>query len=106
LEDAGPTVNIRRMKAAVYFCALEALNNVAKYAEASRAVVRLSQRNGHIEFAVEDDGRGFDASAGSYGTGLQGMADRLNAVGGELRLESTLGSGSTITGRVPVGGSR
>jgi signal transduction histidine kinase len=64
--------------------------------------VRLSQRNGHIEFAVEDDGRGFDASAGSYGTGLQGMADRLDAVGGELRVETTPGAGSTVSGSVPV----
>jgi signal transduction histidine kinase len=92
----------QEIEATIYFCTLEALNNVAKYAEARRAVVRLSQRNGHIEFAVEDDGRGFDASAGTYGTGLQGMADRLDAVGGELRVESAPGSGSTITGSVPV----
>ena len=92
----------QEIEATIYFCTLEALNNVAKYAEASRAVVRLSQRNGHIEFAVEDDGQGFDPSAGTYGTGLQGMADRLDAVGGELRVESAPGSGSTITGRVPV----
>jgi len=94
------------VEATIYFCTLEALNNVAKYAEASSAVVRLSQRNGHIEFAVEDDGRGFDASAGTYGTGLQGMADRLDAVGGDLRVDSTPGRGSTITGSVPVEGSR
>jgi signal transduction histidine kinase len=92
----------QEIEATIYFCTLEALNNVAKYAEASRALVRLSQRNGHIEFAVEDDGRGFDASAGTYGTGLQGMADRLDAVGGELRVESTPGAGSTVSGSVPV----
>ena len=92
----------QEIEATIYFCTLEALNNVAKYAEASRALVRLSQRNGHIEFAVEDDGRGFVASAGTYGTGLQGMADRLDAVGGELRVESTPGAGSTVSGSVPV----
>jgi signal transduction histidine kinase len=92
----------QEIEATIYFCTLEALNNVAKYSEASRAVVRLSQVDGHIEFAVEDDGRGFDASAGTYGTGLQGMADRLDAVGGELRVESTPGAGSTVSGSVPV----
>jgi signal transduction histidine kinase len=90
------------IEATIYFCTLEALNNVAKYAQASRAIVRLSQRDGHVEFAVEDDGRGFDASAGTYGTGLQGMADRLDAVGGELRVASTPGTGSVVSGRVPV----
>jgi signal transduction histidine kinase len=90
------------VESTIYFCTLEALNNVAKYAEASRAIVRLSQRDGHVEFAVDDDGRGFDADATSYGTGLQGMADRLDAIGGELLVESRPGSGSTVSGRVPV----
>jgi signal transduction histidine kinase len=91
------------VESTIYFCTLEALNNVAKYAEASRAVVRLSQRDGHVEFAVEDDGRGFDAAGSNYGTGLQGMADRLDAVGGELRIESRPGEGTSLAGRVPVG---
>jgi signal transduction histidine kinase len=96
----------QQIESAVYFCTLEALNNVAKYAEASRAVVRLSQCDGHVEFAVEDDGRGFDAAGSNYGTGLQGMADRLDAVGGELRIESRPGDGTSLTGRVPVGEAR
>jgi signal transduction histidine kinase len=96
----------QQIESAVYFCTLEALNNVAKYAEATSAVVRLSQSNGHLEFEVTDDGRGFDADAASYGTGLQGMADRLDAIGGKLRVESTRGIGSTVTGRVSVGEDR
>ena len=94
------------VESTIYFCTLEALNNVAKYADASRAVVRLSQQDGHVEFAVEDDGRGFDAAGSNYGTGLQGMADRLDAVGGELRIESRPGAGTSLTGRVPVGEAR
>jgi signal transduction histidine kinase len=90
------------IESTIYFCTLEALNNVAKYAEASRAIVRLSQRDGHIAFAIEDDGRGFDASSSNYGTGLQGMADRLDAVGGELHVESRPGAGAAVSGRVPV----
>jgi signal transduction histidine kinase len=102
IESDGVGRYPQEIEATIYFCTLEALNNVAKYAEASRAVVRLSQRNGHIEFAVEDDGRGFDASAGTYGTGLQGMADRLDAVGGDLRVESAPGAGSIVSGSVPA----
>ena len=94
------------VESTIYFCTLEALNNVAKYAEASRAIVRLSQRDRHVEFAVDDDGRGFDADATGYGTGLQGMADRLDAIGGELLVQSRPGTGSTVSGRVPVGGTR
>lgn len=93
----------RDVESAVYFCSLEAMNNVAKYAEASRASVSLRQEDGSLVFQVEDDGRGFDAKQVSFGTGLQGMADRLDAVGGTLSLTSQPGDGTTVTGRVPVG---
>ncbi len=90
------------IEATVYFCTLEALNNVAKYAQAAAATVRLSQTDGHLTFAVADDGMGFDASETSYGTGLQGMADRLDAIGGRLIVASNPGSGTTITGTIPM----
>ena len=89
-------------EAAVYFCALEALNNVAKYAGATAASVRLEQSNGSLRFEVTDDGAGFDPSATGYGTGLQGMADRLDAIGGQLSVRSAPGTGTTIRGAVPV----
>ena len=95
----------RDVESAVYFCALESLNNVAKYAEASRAVVHLAKSNGHVTFTVTDDGHGFDPDAAGHGTGLQGMADRLDAIGGTLDVTSAPGSGTTVTGRVPVEGS-
>ncbi len=94
----------RDVESAVYFCTLEALNNVAKYAEASSADVRLARSNGHLTFTVHDDGRGFDRDATSFGTGLQGMIDRLDAVGGELQVTSAPGAGTTVTGRVPARG--
>ncbi len=90
------------VEAAVYFCTLEALNNVAKYAAASNATVALEQRNGHLWFTVIDDGAGFDTNATSYGTGLQGMADRLDAIGGTLQVTSTPGAGTSVSGSVPV----
>jgi len=92
----------RDVESAVYFCTLEALNNVAKYAEASNADVRLARSNGHLTFTVHDDGRGFDRGATSFGTGLQGMIDRLDAVGGNLHVTSAPGAGTTVTGRVPA----
>jgi len=98
-------------EAAVYFCALEALQNVAKYAGASRATVRLAGTTGPcgpggpaggLEFSVTDDGAGFDPASSGYGTGLQGMADRLAALGGDLRVRSGPGQGTTVTGQLPV----
>ncbi len=89
-------------ESAVYFCTLEALNNVAKYAGASSASVRLEQRDGVLRFDVTDDGGGFDPEATGYGTGLRGMADRLDAIGGALEVRSRPGMGTTVTGRVPV----
>jgi signal transduction histidine kinase len=88
-------------EAAIYFCTLEALQNVAKYAGAGSATVRLRERNGSIEFEIEDDGRGFDAAGSSGGTGLQGMRDRLNAIGGTLEVDSAPGRGTVVRGSVP-----
>ncbi len=79
------------VEAAVYFCVLEALNNVAKYANASQASISLSRSDGRLVFTVTDDGKGFDTAASGYGTGLQGMADRLEAIGGSLQVQSRAG---------------
>jgi signal transduction histidine kinase len=92
------------VEAAVYFCALEALNNVAKYAEAKNVTVSLLQSDGMLSFTVSDDGRGFDPDATRGGTGLQGMADRLEAIGGELTIETAPGGGTRVRGDVPTGG--
>jgi signal transduction histidine kinase len=85
----------------VYFCALEALQNVAKHARASRAAVRLSGSDSTLEFSVSDDGAGFPAGT-SHGSGLQGMSDRVAAHGGTLTVRSRPGQGTTITGRLPT----
>lgn len=90
------------IEAAVYFSVLEGLQNVAKYANASRATVRLSQSNGALLFEVADDGDGFDPIATTYGTGLQGIADRLAALEGTLDVRSRPGAGTTIVGSLPV----
>jgi signal transduction histidine kinase len=92
----------QEVEATAYFCVLEALQNVAKYAKASRAVVLLDQRNGDLVFSVADDGSGFDVGTTARGAGLQNMADRVEAAGGSLEVRSTPGRGTTVTGRIPV----
>jgi len=94
----------REAEAAVYFCILEALQNVAKYARASLATVALSCPGGHLEFSITDNGAGFDPAIARHGTGLQGMTDRLAAIGGTLQLRSAPGLGTTVSGKLPVAG--
>jgi signal transduction histidine kinase len=89
-------------EATAYFCVLEALQNAAKYAEASSATVRLGQEDGHLVFSVVDDGRGFDPATTPPGSGLQNMTDRLEALGGTLVVASTPGRGTSVTGRIPI----
>jgi signal transduction histidine kinase len=91
------------IEAAVYFCCLEALNNIAKYADASRAIIRIAQDDGHLWFEVADDGRGFNIASTTHGTGLQGMADRLDALGGRFEVASAPGTGTTISGTLTLG---
>ena len=89
-------------EAAVYFSILEALQNAAKYAGAARVRVTLRRDADALRFEVADDGRGFDPTANGYGTGLQGIADRLGALDGELVIESAPGTGTVVRGRIPV----
>jgi signal transduction histidine kinase len=95
----------REVEAAVYFTCLEALNNVAKYSGATAATVSLDQANGTLTFSVADDGVGFDPGQVEHGTGLQGMADRLDAIGGDVRVRSAPGEGTMVKGSVPTHGT-
>lgn len=89
------------VEAAVYFCVLEAMQNIAKYANASSVVVRLRRDKGDLAFSVTDDGAGFRKETTSYGMGLQNIADRLAALGGTFDVRSTPGKGTTVSGRIP-----
>jgi signal transduction histidine kinase len=90
------------IEAAVYFSCLEAMQNIAKYADASSVSLRLSESDRSLRFSVTDDGRGFDMEETPGGSGLQGIADRLGALDGEITVTSAPGRGTTIDGRLPV----
>ncbi|MGA2926523.1 MAG: sensor histidine kinase, partial [Solirubrobacteraceae bacterium] len=94
------------VEAAVYFCCLEALQNVVKYARAELATVRIVEDRGQLRFCVRDDGEGFDLASSPTGSGLQNMSDRLAALGGTLEVRSEPGEGTTIIGTVPGTGPR
>jgi signal transduction histidine kinase len=93
----------QEVEATVYFCCLEALQNVQKYAQASRVSIRLGEDQGTLGFEVSDDGQGFDPATVRRGAGLTNMQDRLDALGGSVALASQPGRGTTISGAVPVG---
>ena len=92
------------IETAVYFCCLEALQNAAKHASDSIVRIRLSGSGGEVAFAVEDDGPGFDPGSMPATAGLLQMSDRLAALGGSMELDACPGSGTTVTGRIPVPG--
>jgi signal transduction histidine kinase len=87
------------VEAAAYFVVAESLTNVAKYAEASHAEVRVGRENGYALIEVRDDGVG--GADPAKGTGLRGLADRLAALDGRLEVDSPPGSGTVVRARVP-----
>jgi signal transduction histidine kinase len=94
-----------RVATAVWFCCTEALQNVGKHAGASRAwvvVEEVAEGDGRrLRFEVGDDGRGLTAAGGRPGSGMQNMADRLEALGGSLRVRSD-GGGTRVLGEAPL----
>jgi signal transduction histidine kinase len=94
-ERFGPAV-----EATAYFVVAESLTNVAKYARARLAEVTARVEEGVLRIAVRDDGVG---GARPGGGGLVGLADRLAALGGELRVESPVGGGTLVAADIPVG---
>jgi len=89
------------VEAAAYFVCSEALANVAKHASATRAAVRLIASGDLLRVEVSDDGVGGADPAG--GTGLRGLADRIEALGGTLTLESPPGGHTRLAAEIPLG---
>ncbi|MBE0643180.1 MAG: tetratricopeptide repeat protein [Bacteroidetes bacterium] len=93
----------------LYRVVQEAFNNIIKHAVAKKVHVNIGRMNGSILLSVRDDGRGFDTAtvpaADGSGLGLQGMAERVRMLGGNLSIESEIGVGTTIQASVPVEGN-
>ena len=109
-DDDAPGRPPTGVEAALYFFAMEAVQNAAKHAAASAVTVRLSLAGegagSRWRLSVTDDGTGFDsagAEASGGGAGLSNMRDRLDAVGGSTQLVSRPGHGTTVVAEVPVG---
>lgn len=87
------------VEAAAYYVACEALANAVKHAAASHVRIRAAREDGMLVIRVADDGVGGATLTG--GTGLRGLADRVEAYGGRLRVESTPGTGTVVVGEIP-----
>jgi signal transduction histidine kinase len=88
------------VEVAVYYAVAEALTNVAKYAEASEASVRLARVEQTLRVEISDDGVG--GADPSRGSGLRGMADRIESLDGQIELESPPGAGTTLRAELPL----
>ena len=91
------------VEVAVYFCCLEAIQNVVKHAGPdATAIVALSADGPHLCFEVHDTGVGFDPESDGFGSGLVNMRDRIEAVGGAVEVTGRRGRGTSVRGRVPI----
>jgi signal transduction histidine kinase len=90
------------VEATVYFCCIEALQNVYKHSDARSAHVTIEGQGTKLRFQVTDDGRGIPAGASTRGAGLRNMSDRIKALGGEIDLVSNVECGATVMGWLPT----
>jgi signal transduction histidine kinase len=90
------------LEAAVYFVVAESLTNAVKHAEASELRVRMCADVGELRVEIADDGRGGAGLGAGNGTGLRGLADRVEALGGRLAVESPPGEGTTVRAVLPL----
>jgi signal transduction histidine kinase len=104
--DATPAFNDHRFdvdtEACVYFCCLQAIQNVLRHAGNAPTTVGLDVNGPTLTFTVHDDGPGFDIDTTPEGMGVQIVRDRIAALDGVLTLDSSPGGGTTVTGRLPV----
>jgi signal transduction histidine kinase len=88
-----------QVELAAYFVACEALANVSKYAQATSVSMRVQRRNGLATIEIADDGVG--GADDSLGSGLRGLADRVEALGGRLRVWTPRGGGTRVQAEIP-----
>ncbi len=105
IVEVDPDVRGRRfsdeIEGAAFFVAAEGMTNILKHADATQARITISQADGHLSIEVADDGRGFTAN-GSTQRGLPQLSDRVEALGGTLRVTSAPGDGTVLHARLPA----
>jgi signal transduction histidine kinase len=89
------------IEATAYLCVLEGLTNAAKHAPGRPVEVTLAVEHAKLDVTVADEGDGFDPSSATSGSGLTGLRDRLDAIGGQLVVDTRLGRGTTLTALLP-----
>jgi signal transduction histidine kinase len=103
VEVVAPVAKLpAEVEGVAYFLCAEALANIAKHASASRVSVSVTTGGGRARVEVEDDGLG--GADPARGTGLRGLVDRVEALGGTLHVESPAGRGTRLTAEIPLGG--
>jgi len=101
-QGRQPTRHAPELETALYRIVQEALTNATKHGHAKRAVIEVFEHDTNIELTVRDDGSGFEPGTHSDGFGLLGMQERTALLGGELRIDSKPGAGTTIHARLPI----
>jgi signal transduction histidine kinase len=102
VEDAGLGRLPAPSERALYYASVEAIQNAAKHAQASRVRIRLGRSEGAVHVTVSDDGRGFDPTAVAGGVGITGMRDRIEAIGGAFALAAAPGRGTSVRITLPL----
>jgi signal transduction histidine kinase len=92
----------KELEIAVYFCCSEAIQNAAKYASASSIAIVLRRRSNGLAFSISDDGMGFEPGTARRGIGMRSMLERIEAQGGSLEVRSAPGTGTKISGTIPI----
>lgn len=92
----------QEVETAMYFCALEALQNAVKHADADHVDITITHEDAELAIRVSDDGDGFDPATQRRSRGLTNMSDRIEALGGRLTVRSFLSRGTSVIGRVPI----
>jgi two-component system sensor histidine kinase DegS len=94
----------QEMEREIYYVLKEAVTNVAKHSHASKVAIQIKKNGAKLSGSLTDDGVGFDSSAlkGNAGFGLNGMANRIEKIGGKLAIESAPGLGTKISFAVPL----
>lgn len=102
VEIAAPATKLpAEVEAVAYFLCAEALANIAKHASAYRVSISVTTGGGRVRIEIEDDGVG--GADPARGTGLRGLADRVEALGGTLHADSPLGGGTRLAAEIPHG---